>query len=106
MTLRCGISGRGERHGCVLSLHELPGNIGTSLTPSLVGLAIVAFPWRTVLLAQLIPGVVMGVIFWIAAPKLSRREARPNLKRYRAGLAEILRNRTILAMSLVSDLRS
>src|SRR5581483_4831819 len=71
-----------------------------------VGLAIVAFPWRAVLLAQLIPGVVMGAIFWIVAPKLSRAEARPSLQRYRAGLAEILRNRTILAMSLVSGLRS
>ena len=95
-----------ERRGFVLSLHELAGNIGTSLTPSIVGLAIVAFPWRAVLLAQLIPGVVMGMLFWIVAPKLSRPEARPNLKRYRAGLAEILRNRTILAMSLVSGLRS
>src|SRR5918911_5486381 len=72
-----------ERRGFVLSLHELAGNVGTSLTPSIVGLAIVAFPWRAVLLAQLIPGVVMGVLFWLIAPKLSRVEARPTLKRYR-----------------------
>src|SRR5919206_1573973 len=95
-----------ERRGFVLSLHELAGNVGTSLTPSIVGLAIVAFPWRAVLLAQLIPGLVMGALFWIIAPKLSRAEARPSLQRYRAGLGEILRNRTILAMSLVSGLRS
>ncbi len=101
------LSGRfPDRRGFVLSLHELAGNVGTALTPSIVGLAIVAFPWRAVLLAQLLPGVVMGALFWVVAPKLSRVEARPTLRRYRAGLVEILRNRTILAMSLVSGLRS
>jgi len=95
------------QRGFVLSIHELAGNVGTSITPTIVGLAIVAFPWRAVLLAQLIPGAVMAVIFWLAAPRLSDdTELRPTLQRYRASLAELLRNRTILAMSLVSGLRS
>jgi MFS transporter, FSR family, fosmidomycin resistance protein len=96
-----------ERRGFVLSIHELAGNVGTSITPTLVGLAIVAFPWKTVLVAQLIPGAIMAVLFWLAAPKLTDgTEVRPTLRRYRASLVELLRNRTILAMSLVSGLRS
>jgi MFS family permease len=95
------------QRGFVLSIHELAGNVGTSITPTIVGLAIVAFPWRAVLLAQLVPGAVMAVIFWLAAPRLSDdTELRPTLQRYRANLADLLRNRTILAMSLVSGLRS
>ena len=47
------------------------------------------------------------VLFWMAAPRLTDgTEVRPTLRRYRASLVELLRNRTILAMSLVSGLRS
>ena len=96
-----------ERRGFALSVHELAGNVGTSITPTIVGLAIVAFPWKTVLLAQLIPGAIMAVLFWMVAPRLTDgTEGRPTLRRYRASLVELLRNRTILAMSLVSGLRS
>jgi FSR family fosmidomycin resistance protein-like MFS transporter len=96
-----------ERRGFVLSTHELAGNVGTSLTPLLVGVALTLFNWRAVLLAQLLPGVVMAVIFWLAAPKFAQSgDLRPNLRRYRAGLAELLRNRTVIGMSAVSALRS
>jgi FSR family fosmidomycin resistance protein-like MFS transporter len=96
-----------ERRGFVLSAHELAGNIGTSLTPTVIGVALTMFEWRAVLLAQLIPGAVMAVIFWMAAPRLADGgDLRPNLQRYRAGLAELLRNRTVIAMSAVSALRS
>ncbi len=96
-----------DRRGLALSAHELAGNIGTFLTPTLVGLAIVAFPWRAVLLAQLVPGAVVAALFWLLAPRLTGGgEQRPSLARYRAGLAVLLRNRTVLAMALVSALRS
>ena len=43
----------------------------------------------------------------LAAPRLADGgDLRPNLQRYRAGLAELLRNRTVIAMSAVSALRS
>jgi MFS family permease len=96
-----------ERRGMALSAHEMAGNVGTSITPTIVGLAIVAFPWKAVLVAQLIPGAVMAVLFYFLAPKLTQPgEARPSLQRYRANLGELLRNRTILAMSAVSALRT
>jgi MFS family permease len=96
-----------ERRGMALSAHEMAGNVGTSITPTIVGLAIVAFPWKAVLVAQLIPGAVMAVLFYFLAPRLTQPgEARPSLQRYRANLGELLRNRTILAMSVVSALRT
>ncbi len=96
-----------DRRGLALSTHELAGNVGTSLTPTLVGLAITTFPWKAVLVAQLIPGAVMAVVFWLAAPRLGgSTDPRPSLRRYRASLVALLCNRTVLAMSLVSALRS
>jgi MFS transporter, FSR family, fosmidomycin resistance protein len=96
-----------ERRGMALSAHEMAGNVGTSITPTLVGLAVTLFPWKLVLVAQLIPGAVMAVLFWLIAPRLSQpNEERPTLRRYRANLHELLRNRTIVAMSLVSALRT
>ena len=96
-----------ERRGMALSTHEMAGNVGTSITPTIVGLAIVAFPWKAVLIAQIIPGAVMAVLFWLSAPKLTQQDQeRPSLQRYRANLGELLRNRTILAMSAVSGLRT
>jgi MFS family permease len=96
-----------ERRGLALSAHELAGNVGTSVTPTLVGLAITTFPWKAVLVAQLLPGAVMAALFWLIAPRLSPPgEKRPTLRGYRANLADLLRNRTIVAMSLVSALRT
>jgi MFS family permease len=96
-----------DRRGLVLSAHELAGNVGTALTPTLVGLAIVAFPWREVLVVQLLPGAVMAVLFWWLAPRLSGAVVeRLSAARYRAGLQLLLRNRTVMSMALVSALRS
>jgi FSR family fosmidomycin resistance protein-like MFS transporter len=96
-----------DRRGFVLSTHELAGNVGTAITPTIIGLALTVFEWRWVLLAQLIPGAVMAAIFWKAAPHLAHcGDLRPNLRRYRAGLADLPRHRTVIGMSAVSALRS
>ena len=49
------------RKGFALSFHGMGGNLGEALAPLLIGTLLAAYSWRTVVVANLIPGVVMAV---------------------------------------------
>jgi MFS family permease len=96
-----------DRRGLALSLHEVAGNFGAFLAPIVVGSVLLLVHWRTVLLAHLIPGLAVAMVFLIGIGRLPRPESGLAAPRhYLAGLWSLVTNRTISGMSLVSALRT
>jgi MFS family permease len=53
-----------ERRATVLAIHGVGATIGDTLTPVAVGALLVAFAWPDVLRAQLLPGILAGLLVW------------------------------------------
>jgi len=51
-----------ERKGLVLSFHGMGGNVAESLAPLVVGALLAWFSWRTVVVINIVPGIVMAVL--------------------------------------------
>src|SRR5438105_8962446 len=51
-----------ERKGLVLSLHGMGGNVGDALAPVAVGALLTVLSWRTIVFANLVPGIVVAVL--------------------------------------------
>ncbi|MBI4491829.1 MAG: MFS transporter [Chloroflexi bacterium] len=96
------------RRGFALSAHEMAGNLGGLIAPTLLGLALAAFSWRFVLGWHLVPGLLVALLFWVGMPRLrvSGRRQGFEAHQYAAAVQVLLSNTTVLAMSAVSALRS
>lgn len=96
-----------DRRGFALSAHELAGNVANLITPTVIGLAVVAVSWRLVLSAHLLPGLLVALVFWIGMPRVpTGGTARLELGAYRDAMRVLLSNPTVLGMSAVSALRT
>lgn len=49
------------RKGLALSFHGMGGNLGEALAPLLIGALLAVYSWRTVVVVNLIPGVIMAI---------------------------------------------
>ena len=49
-----------DRKGLALSFHGMGGNFGEALAPLVIGALLAAFSWRTVVVVNLVPGVIMA----------------------------------------------
>jgi MFS family permease len=56
-----------ERRGSAFAVHFSGGNVGTLVTPLLAGFLIARVGWRETLMLFGIPGVVVGLLFWLLA---------------------------------------
>ena len=54
-----------DRKGLALSFHGMGGNFGEALAPLVIGALLAAFSWRTVVVVNLLPGVVMAAAILI-----------------------------------------
>ncbi|OGA54446.1 MAG: hypothetical protein A3G24_06975 [Betaproteobacteria bacterium RIFCSPLOWO2_12_FULL_62_13] len=64
-----------ERKGLVLSLHGMGGNVAESLAPLVVGALLAWFSWRTVVVINVAPGIVMAVLIIAMLGALSMAKA-------------------------------
>ena len=62
-----------ERRATVLAIHGVGATIGDTLTPVAVGALLVAFAWPDVLRAQLLPGILAGLLVWRGLASTSGR---------------------------------
>jgi len=54
-----------DRKGLALSFHGMGGNFGEALAPLVIGALLVALSWRTVVVVNLVPGVIMAAAILI-----------------------------------------
>lgn len=59
-----------ERKGLAIALHAMGGNLGSTVAPTAIGLALTFLVWRRVLWLNFLLGLLMGVVLWRLLAKL------------------------------------
>jgi MFS family permease len=94
-----------ERRATVLAIHGVGATIGDTLTPIAVGALLVTFAWPDVLRAQLLPGVLAGLLVWRGLASHFRDvTARPSSADLVRDFRAILVHPVFLAISLAQGL--
>jgi MFS transporter, FSR family, fosmidomycin resistance protein len=106
-----------QRKGFVVSIHGMGGNVGDALGPLAAGLLLANMSWRNVVVVNIVPGILMACVILVlvgglnvgtdhatggskSGAMLSRLAARLR------DLRQLLKNRTLVMISLGSAFRS
>ena len=102
-----------ERRGLVMSIHSMGGNLGDAAAPLVAGALLAFFSWRSVVVMNVVPGMVMALVIWILyarprpgdelAPKQRAATSAADMLRM---LRTLLRNRTVTTLSVSSAFRT
>ena len=109
-----------ERKGLALSFHSMGGNVGDALAPLAVGALLVFMSWRSIVIVNVIPGLVMAclILYFLGTLRMgskNRKEKQSaasedsegqSMKEYFRGLSELAKNRDLLLLSIGSGFRS
>ncbi len=105
-----------ERKGLALSIHGMGGNFGEALAPLVIGALLAAYSWRTVVVVNLIPGLLMAVLIlmYLGTMRLYARDAASakqaadkwTLAGYVAELKPLLANRALVMIAACSFFRT
>ena len=103
-----------ERKGLVLSVHGMGGNVGDALAPVAVGALLGVFSWRTIVFANVVPGVVVATLLLAFLGTLSlsphnaatRGHESQSLAEYWGALKSLARNRGLVLLSTSSAFRA
>ncbi|HEU5274008.1 MAG TPA: MFS transporter [Xanthobacteraceae bacterium] len=102
-----------ERKGLVMSVHGMGGNVGDAIAPLVIGLLLQVYSWRTVVLMNVVPGIIMAVLILIyvgrlhgTEPPAARKAPRMTGAARLRGLTELLCNRALVTLSIGSFFRS
>ncbi len=108
-----------NRKGLVLSMHGMGGNAGDALAPLVIGVLLATFSWREIVVLNAIPGAVMSLLLlaMLGTLQFSKKSKKPvtaandeaegqGLAAYAAGFRSLIRNRTLILLSVGSAFRS
>lgn len=108
-----------QRKGLVLSFHGMGGNIGEALAPLAAGALLAWFSWRTVVVINVIPGLVMAILIVVLVGALATARARDdgevnagaveskwNMRQYLRDLGGLLRDRTLMLICVSAGFRT
>jgi MFS family permease len=102
------------RKGFALSFHGMGGNLGEALAPLLIGALLVTYSWRTVVVVNLIPGVVMAIAIMAYLGSLNmdagsgrKKSGEPwTLHGYLAEVKPLFADRTLMLIASCSFFRT
>ncbi|MGH8666183.1 MAG: MFS transporter [Burkholderiales bacterium] len=102
------------RKGLALSFHGMGGNLGEALAPLLVGALLAVYSWRTVVVVNLLPGVVMAIaiLAYLGTMNLDAGSGRkPGAQRwtlagYLAEVRPLFADRTLMLIAASSFFRT
>ena len=99
-----------ERRGFGLSIHGAGGNVGNFIGPLVAGALLGIMVWQKVTLLFVVPALVVAVIVWLSLRDIGVSGVAPNeskpLKERVHNALRLLRQRTILSLTLVTMLRN
>jgi MFS family permease len=100
-----------ERKGFAIAFHAMGSNLGDTLAPMAIGVALTFLTWRHVLILNLLPGVLMGFVLWRLFVKAgtAQDEARGkglSLKEYWVAVKTMAQNRSIILLCSLSGMRT
>jgi MFS family permease len=100
------------RRGLVMSFHGMAGNVGDAAAPLVAGVLLTVLTWRGVMAVNVLPGMVMALVLlvYFSKPLPSDEHAvgRPakTAGTILRGFGTLMRNRTVMMLSLGSVFRS
>ena len=103
-----------DRKGLVLSFHGMGGNAADAIAPLVVGALLAWFTWRTVVVINVVPGIVMAtmILVMLGAFSASRGESinaggrKRGLADYMKEFGSLLRNKTLMLVCVSSAFRT
>ncbi|MGE0557327.1 MAG: MFS transporter [Burkholderiales bacterium] len=108
-----------QRKGLVLSFHGMGGNIGEALAPLAAGTLLAWFSWRTVVVINVIPGLVMAILIVVLVGALATARAQDDgdvnagaveskwsMGQYLRDLVGLLRDRTLMLICISAGFRT
>lgn len=105
-----------ERKGFVLSIHGMGGNVGDALAPLAVGALLTWLTWREVVVLNVVPGLVIGLLILVMLGTLrlgapagggakEEHKAR-GLRDYLRDVPALFRDRSLVLLTTSSAFRS
>lgn len=100
-----------DRKGFVLALHGMGANIGDAAAPLLVGWLLTFMNWRSIVVGNIVPGVVLSIVILVmlgglAHAAAARAEARQSFGEYLRNMGRLLRDRALFMLSMGSAMRT
>jgi MFS family permease len=106
-----------ERKGLVLSVHGMGGNLGEALAPFVVGSLLAWLSWRTVVVINVVPGIVMAVLILVmlgafsmsssGAPGINAgSDSKKSVRGYLRDFGSLLRNKALMLVSVSAAFRT
>ncbi len=107
-----------ERKGLVLAFHGMGGNIGEALAPLAIGTLLAWYSWRTVVVMNVVPGLMMATMILMLLGALSSDRSsgtknainakgeKRSAKNYLQGFVGLLKNKAVMLIALSSSFRS
>jgi MFS family permease len=99
------------RRGLMMSFHGMAGNVGDAVAPLVAGVLLTVLSWRGVMAVNVLPGVLMAVLLlvYFSRPQPGEEcagKAPASAAAILRGFGVLLRNRTVMMLSLGSVFRS
>ncbi len=104
-----------ERKGLVISFHGMGGNVADGLAPLVVGALLAWFSWRTVVVINVVPGLVMAAMILVMLGAFTMGSSHDHVnaasksrgvKAYLKDFASLLHNRALMLVSIGSAFRT
>ena len=106
-----------ERKGLVLSFHGMGGNVGEALAPFVIGALLAWYGWRTVVVLNVVPGLIMSTLILVMLGALTMRRHTEDginaasadhagIREYLREFAGLLRNRALMLVSVSAAFRT
>lgn len=99
------------RRGLVMSFHSMGANVGDAVAPLVAGVLLTVLSWRGVMAVNVLPGVLMALLLLIYFSRPQPGDERVGRRPASAasilhGFRVLLRNRTVMMLSIGSVFRS
>ena len=90
-----------DRRGTALALHGVGASIGDTVSPLIIGALLLVVSWQTLMQYHLLPALILAFILWRSLGSHYKDEApRPTMRNYMAGIKDMLRQRSVLAIMI------
>jgi MFS family permease len=99
-----------SRRGFATAMNQLGASFGDTFAPLAAGLALTAMSWREITLVNVIPGIIMSLVFWLAMRKVALRSVdvakRLTVRDYVDGARELITSPNMLKIALLGGTRA
>jgi MFS family permease len=99
-----------SRRGFATAMHQLGASFGDTVGPLAAGLALTYMSWREITLLNVVPGIVMSLVFWMAMRNVSLKSVnvaeRRSVRDYLEGARALFVDPNMLKIAFLGGARA